>query len=136
MLQRRVSLCVETVLVGKQSASVILAYEIVAPLQEFEGPDGKTRRFERQDFLNREPKPLVVRLDTCLEDDGQERLVIFHSYSPSAKELRELTEDAKQYTPKSSSSPSSCSLGTVAAIQRWEELIEFDDSEYTAIPSD
>ncbi len=126
LLQRKVSLEVKAVFLGEQPSPVVQVYELVAPAQEFMINESRIKRFERQEFMSSERKARVVVLETCYEEDGQERLALYRSYVPSARQLRELAEDAKKYRPKRPVSSNPCIRGSVQVAERFLEIFEMD----------
>lgn len=127
LLQRKVSLEVIAVFAGKQPEPIVHAYEIVAPLQVFKmnGEPGIVR-LKQQAFMSKEPKAKIVRLVPCLEENGQERLVVVKAYVPSASQLQELREDGMKYSPQMSGSLAPCIRGSLQAVERAVDLIELD----------
>jgi len=127
LLERSLSLDVETVLVGTNPGPVVRADEIVAPLQVFEFAGTEPVRLPRQEFIARDGKARVVAIETCVEKDGRKRRVVYHAYVPSPSKLAELTEDVSKYNPKATSQPLACERGTSPLVERWTQTLHLED---------
>ena len=121
LLERSLSLDVETVFVGKDPGSVAQAHEIVAPEQVVQGERLEPYKLPRQEFIVRDGKARLVLLQSCLEKDGQKRRVVHSAKVQSPEFLAKLTEDASKYKPKAAVELLPCERATSPLQSRWLE---------------